>query len=262
MWMVKNMHLVAILLWRKSILSPSLHLPRRRLEFTKQIDLQITLLLQEVVRVMAKDGVVEVIEEDLIFPCPESPMNRTPHASPALFGRSSRSYSRSTVSNSHSHSSEGDTFEDFYDELFESGSRSRSIDTLRQHDQVRLHLHLYPPSPSSTHIFSYSFSPPYHFFVISPPPRPTWLRLASSIEKKKKQGKFYLISYSYLPLSTYHFSEIIRNWSKHSTKCSVPDSSTPKSSPSSPSTSKPHSKKSKLSHTSVFSSPRPVGSRT
>lgn len=125
-------------------------------------------IFDEVVRVMTKDGVVEVIEEDLIFPCPESPMNvnRTPHASPSLLGRSSRSYSRSTIGNnsnstgtnsnnsgfsnsgshysstshysgsgSHSHSSEGDTFEDFYDELFESGSKSRSIDTLRQHDQ-------------------------------------------------------------------------------------------------------------------------------
>lgn len=159
---------------------------------------------------MAKDGVVEVIEEDLIFPCPESPMNRTPHASPALFGRSSRSYSRSTVSNSHSHSSEGDTFEDFYDELFESGSRSRSIDTLRQHDQVRLHLHLYPPSPSSTHIFSYSFSPPYHFFVISHPPSQRGFASPSSIEKKKKQGKFLSNIIFFSP--SLHFITLARSY--------------------------------------------------
>ena len=37
---------------------------------------------QEMVRVLKPGGILEVIEEDLLFPCPDSPNARTPRASP------------------------------------------------------------------------------------------------------------------------------------------------------------------------------------
>lgn len=79
------------------------------------------------------EDVRQIIEEDLIFPCPDSPGSRTPKASPALRGRVSRSLSRSTGTSM----VPDDDLDDFTldRELNPSGSKARSLDTVSEKRQ-------------------------------------------------------------------------------------------------------------------------------
>ena len=98
--------------------------------------------LKEAVRVLKPGGSVEIIEEDIIFPCPDSPINRTPRASPVLRSRASRSHSGASRL---AEFSDDDTYEDFFDDYY-SSSKSRSIDTISgaYNDQVLTILLLSP----------------------------------------------------------------------------------------------------------------------
>lgn len=68
---------------------------------------------------------MEIVEEDIIFPCPDSPITRTPRASPTLRGRASRSHSAATRINDYS----DEEYDEFFDDFFPS-NKSRSIDTV------------------------------------------------------------------------------------------------------------------------------------
>ena len=74
---------------------------------------------------MHPNGCVEILEENIIFPCPDSPISRTPRASPTLRGRASRSHSSATRSQEYSDEDNYEDLDDYY-----LPNKSRSIDTV------------------------------------------------------------------------------------------------------------------------------------
>lgn len=103
-----------------------------------------------------------MIEEDILFPCPDTPITRTPRASPTLRGRLSRIHSqtqRDTV-----FSDDEESIQDYYEDFFET-QKSRSVDTISgEQDQVK-HLKFIHFSPlqytdvtNSIHFFLFSAS--------------------------------------------------------------------------------------------------------
>ncbi|KAI5122767.1 hypothetical protein M0805_009849 [Coniferiporia weirii] len=83
-------------------------------------------VIDELVRVLKPGGSLEIIEEDITFPCPDTPITRTPRASPIPYGRVSRSHSGSTQSTVYLDDKENDDV--IYDDY--SPNKSRSIDTV------------------------------------------------------------------------------------------------------------------------------------
>lgn len=96
---------------------------------------------QEIVRVLKPGGSLEIIEEDILFPSPDTPVTKTPRASPTLRGRMKRSQSRSTYETVPSEEEE-----ESKENSEENGpsEKSRSIDTISggQQDQVRARIFL------------------------------------------------------------------------------------------------------------------------
>lgn len=87
---------------------------------------------------------LEVIEEDIIFPCPDTPSSRTPKQSPTLRPRFSRSVSRSTggifqFETSYDTNDDDEGLEDLdlnpdpdRDRTSDRGSKGRSLDTVSE----------------------------------------------------------------------------------------------------------------------------------
>ena len=96
--------------------------------------------LKETVRILKPGGSVEIIEEDILFPCTDSPITRTPRASPTLRGRASRSHSGASRITEYS---DDDTYDEFLEDYYPS-HKSRSIDTVSggRFDQVGINFNL------------------------------------------------------------------------------------------------------------------------
>ncbi|KAL5485825.1 hypothetical protein ACEPAI_6867 [Sanghuangporus weigelae] len=91
-------------------------------------------VIDEIVRVLKPGGSLEIIEEDILFPSPDTPITKTPRASPTLRGRMNRSHSRSTQETVHSEEEESGK-EHSEDNV--PSEKARSMDTISgaQRDQ-------------------------------------------------------------------------------------------------------------------------------
>ncbi|THH07378.1 hypothetical protein EW145_g3428 [Phellinidium pouzarii] len=84
-------------------------------------------VIDELVRVLKPGGSLEIIEEDITFPCPDTQTTRTPRASPTPRGQIPRAYPNSTRSQVCRNGEE--SHDKFVDES-PSSNKSRSIDTV------------------------------------------------------------------------------------------------------------------------------------